>query len=293
MGTNIKLTKTEQEVLHLLANEFLTPKQVSIRRKTNVQAVYKIMKRLQDKGFYSKGKKIGTNMQSSITLNVPNKIRLHAQEFNINILYKDQRYKERQKKSQITSIDGNTIRLYRDSIEIYSGQSFYADDAHKATSKSFAYWNRFFIRLENELNIIIVKPRSQNIRLVNHHYAEVNNELAEECEKKGYKISVYTREDGKLWFKIDNSFNLHEAESLHPETAKQDMEKIKEHFNDVRDKEHIPLSEISLYIADTSKQVNEISYGLKAVVNFIKSQLPNGDSSHNEDENETPDYMGG
>ena len=42
--------------------------------------------------------------------------------------------------------------------------------------------------------------RKQNIRMVNSHYAEINNELSKECEKKGYKIRIHGTDDGKLWF---------------------------------------------------------------------------------------------
>lgn len=229
------LTNAEQEVLTLLTQEFLTPKKVAIRRKCSKQAVSKIIKKLKKKGLINPAlKEVDKNRGTCQPLK-RNQIRLHGQEFNIKILYKDQRYRKLLEKSNTINIDGNTIRLYKNSIEIYSGQSFYADTAHKATVRSFQYWNRLFARLENDLNLILVKPRSQNIKLVNQHYAEINNELAEECEKKADKIRVYTTDEGKLWFVIDNSFNLHEAETQ-GKTSKQDMDEVvRPFFNDLRD----------------------------------------------------------
>ncbi len=294
-GSLSNLTRVERDVLHLLTTEFLTYKQVAIRRKCTKQAVSNIVQKLKKKGalsiaFQKVDKSQGTCKPLSKKVN---QIRLHEQEFNIKILFKDYRYKEILMKSNLININGNTIRLYRNSIEIYSGKSFYADDTDKATSRSIYYWNRFFRRLENELKLILIKPRYQNIKLVKQHYAEINNELAEECEKKADKIRVYTRDDGKLWFTIDNSFNLHEAETPHPETAKQDMGNVvKPFFNDLREKEHIPLSKISEYMADTSHQVNEISHGLKALADFLQSQIPKKPEDNGIDRKIKPEYIG-
>jgi hypothetical protein len=251
------LTDIEQDVLTLLTKEFLTQNKIAIRRGCSQQAVSKVIIKLRKKGLinsvfqevvknrptpqpiYSYG------LQNTPSFPVEHQIRLHSQEFNIRILYKDQRYKEQLQKANTINIDGNTIRLYRNTLEVYSGHSFYADDTQKATSESFEYWNRLFARLENDLKITLVKSRSQNIKLVNQHYSEINNEFAKECEKKADKIRVYTTDDAKLWFLIDNSFNLHEAETVHPETAKQDMgEVIQPFFNDLRYNKPPLISEI-------------------------------------------------
>lgn len=273
---NIKLTKTEREVLHLLINEFLTIKQVSICRKTKVQAVYKIIKKLKKKGAYNDVKKIGTNIGGTFTLNVPksNKIRLHGQEFNIKILYKDQRYKNTLSKSNIQIIDGNTIKLYNNSIEIYSGKSFYADSVHKATYKSFEYWTRIFNIIENDLKIIILKSRVDNINLVNSHYSEINNEIARDYEYRGDKLRVYAKDDGKLCCLIDNSFNLHELEWVHPKTSKPDAERAVSFISDLRENPEVPnLSELSIILKELINQNKETASGLKATIDILKTHL--------------------
>ena len=225
-----RITPTEKEILTLLSNEYLTIKQIALRRKTSVRAVQKIVKKLRKKGVINSANKAVRNFQSTRFA-----IRLHAQEFHINIIFKDERYKELQKKSNYIYIDGNTIRLSKDSIEIYSAQEFFGDNTIKAFSRSIEYWNRLFVKLENQFKIIILKHRVDNIKLVNEHYAEVNNELAKECEIKGERIKIHTDEDGKMWFTIDKSFNVNEAETLHPETAKRDMQEvIQPFFNDLR-----------------------------------------------------------
>lgn len=230
-----QLTIAEKEVLDMLSEEYLTPKKIAIRRKSTTQAVYRIRRNLRKKGVINLiNKRVAKTLPTSNHFATLKK-RLHAQEFNIRILYKDKRYQETRKKSNVINIDGNTIRLYKNTIELYSGQSFYADTVDKVTAKSFKYWNRLFARMEHDLKVLLVKSRSQNIRLVNHHYSEINNELARDIDVKVEKIRVYAEDDGKLWFLIDNSFNLHEAETVHPDTAQLDMrDTIVPFFNGLR-----------------------------------------------------------
>lgn len=261
------LSRSEQEVLYLLNKEFLTIKKVAIRRGTSVQAVYRTIRNLNKKGLFSSlkqgveksqcyfkpFKKVSIKIKPSFPMQ--HQIRLHSQEFNIRILFKDQKYKDQLKKANTIYIDGNTIRLYRNTIEVYSGHSFYADDVQKATSDSFNYWNRLFAILENDLKVILIKSRSQNIKLVKQHYAEINNELAKECNIKADKIKVFTTDDSKLWFLIDNSFNLHEAETIHPKTARQDMDIVKPFFNDLRNNQPAVPSEMQKMIFGNAKSI--------------------------------------
>lgn len=168
-------------------------------------------------------------------------IRLHGQQFNVIILYKDANYKKRI--GTTINIDGNTIKCHREVIDIYGTQSFFGSDPQEATAKSLEYWGQFFIRIENDLHITLVKPRAQNIRQVKAHYSECDNELAHDAEEKEYKVYIKTTDDKKLWFTIDNSFSLREAEAQHPETSKGDMEKVQSFFNDIRDNNPVILTD--------------------------------------------------
>ena len=291
-GKNQGLTKTEEEILHLLTDEFLTQRQIAVLRGCTPQAVSKIIQKLKKKGAYNIGlekvDKTGWSYQPSRLFHG---IRLHGQEFNIQIIFKDGRYERIVQRCNILLIDGNRVVLYKDSIEIYSKKMFLGEDAQQATSGSFEYWDRFFVRLEHELRVILIKPRSQNIKLVKAEYAEINNELAREYNLSADKIRVYTKDDGKLWFLIDNSLNLHEAETVHPETAKQDIEKVKDVFNDIRDKPHLKLSELSQCMAETAKQLNELTHGVNALVTYLRAQIT-PDSEDTEIVQKKPEYFG-
>jgi len=294
-----RLSKEQADIKRMLVNEFMTPKQIAIRRGTTIQATYKTIRKLKEKGEINK---IFRGVEKNRPTSKPplntkndlrgNSIRLHGQEFNIRILHKSKTYETTKNKTNLIYIDDNTIKLNNKTIEIYSGHSFFSDSVHKATSKSLMYWNRLFTKIENELDIILIKNRVENIRLVNNHYSEINNELAKETEIKGDKIRIYANEDGKLWFSIDNSFNLHEMETLHPKTAQEDMENIKPFFNDLRENEKITISDLKNMIYSQAKVNKETADGLAALAHFMKSQLPKTPEIDQNTPKSKPEYVG-
>lgn len=247
-----KLSSQQSEILYLLTKEYLTPKKIAIKRGTHISAVYKIINKLKKKGVLNGTSNRG--YKKNIPTHIIKKpkslksfkkyIRLHAQEWNIKILYKTNFYEELRQKGNTLEIDNNKVRLYKNSIEIYSKKDFCAEDEQRATTLSFQYWDKFFTRLENHFKIIIIKNRKHNIKLVSNHYAEVNNELAKEYNLEKKKLNIYTTDDGRLWFTIDYSFNENEAETLHKDTAKQDMGKVKRVFNDYRNNNSYLPSEV-------------------------------------------------
>lgn len=264
---HVKLTKTEKEIYRLLTEEYLTKPQIAIRRNCTRQAVHNIFKSLVKKGAIKFGLQQVDNSQSTSQLN--NHKRLHGQEWNIRILWQDHNYQRRLSKCNLLLIEGHTIRLYRKSIEIYSGEgvSFYGETEQKATANSLIYWQRFFRRLENELGIIFIKQRSSNIRLVNQHYGTMESELTKDCLSKGQRIRIYAKEDRKLWFSMDNSFNLKESECLHPETGKQDSEIISKHLDDWREHPDSPTS------SELATNVNNLVMGFDNYGKHIESHI--------------------
>lgn len=243
------LSPEQQQILKLLTDEFKTIPQIAIIRRTSVQAVYKSINKIKAKGYLS-GNQLGGFKKKQSTFQPPlssqprskHFIRLHGQEFNIKILHKSRHYDN--KVGSVIQLDENTIRLYQNSLEIYTSESrsFIGNNVDEATSLSFKYWNNFFVKLENKLEIIFMKEQYETIKVTNHHYTEVNNELAREVNINKDKIKIYAPEDGKCWFLIDNSFNLNEAETIHPKTAKEDMGNIVQpFFNNLRSNPQVML----------------------------------------------------
>lgn len=285
------VTQTEQEILELLTKEFLTPKQVSIRRGTSVQAVYIIRNRLKRKGLLNKAYKELTKNQPTMKGQ-----RLHGQEFNIKVVYKGVKFKG--KVGKTIRVDGNTVRVYRNSVEVYSGHSFYADDEWKAFSDSLKYWWRFFVRLENDLDCILVKERVQNITGVCQHFGELGNELAEDSNRKDRKVRIYSSR-GCLWALADRSWNVDEFETVHPETSKEDMgDVIRPFFNDLRENRPGTISDLKRLFVDLTSVVLEsakinkdTAAGLNAVVNVLRSQMPKREEGV-DDRKDKPRYFG-
>jgi len=287
-GKVFSLTPAEEEVLKLLADGFSTVKQISYRRQCSDKAVYKILSKLKEKGAYD----IGLNKveKSRGTCQPSDKIRLHGEEFNIKILYKSRHYNKLLSNSNKFYLEGNTIKLYRGSLEVYSGQSFYGENAQEATSKSVEYWKHFFARLEHVLKSIIMKPQSRNIRLVNAHYAYTGSEICEKAIDEGKRIKIFAEEDGKLAFITDDSFGFKEDETVHPITAKPDREAIDKQVNDWRRNNPPTLSEISVKIMEVTtnqllfakniethiQAIQDLGTGVKELVSLIK-QLKGGE----------------
>lgn len=269
---SVGLSSAEKEVKHLIDDEFLTVKQIAQRRSTTVQAVYKILKKVNNKtGF----KQHLNRVEKVESTHSKSDIRLHGQEFNIRILWQDNKYQELLEKSNIVFWDGNSVRLYKNSIEIYSGQSFFGKDEQMATSSSLEYWKRFIGRLEHDLKTILIKPRSRNIRVVNHHYARGNSEIAENAINEKERIWIYAEEDGKLAFITDNSFGFKEDETVHPITAQPDRKAIDKQVNDWRLRDPPTNSELANNIKEVIEgqkliTINQDYYG-KHLVSHVSA----------------------
>ena len=274
------ITSTEKEVLHLVSDEFLTIKQIALRRNVSLQATYKTIKKLKEKGYLDSGLNMVEKSEPT-----PSKrdIRLHGQELNIEILYQDNKYQELLEKSNIVFIDSNTIRLYKKSIEVYSGQSFYGKTINEVENKSLEYLRRFLTRLEHDLKIILVKPRARNIKIVNQHYARGDSEIAEKAMDEKERIWIYAKEDGKLCYITDDSFGFKEDETIHPITAKKDRKAVDRHVNDWRLNNPPTNSELAHYQAETGLQLKkaiesvntltETQKGLPVVLNTLQQQI--------------------
>lgn len=266
------LTGAEEEVLRLIREEFLTPKQIQIRRQCTKQAYYKIFTSLKRKGALNPGLPLVDQTEAPVNQVNQRLVRLHGQEFHLDILFQDHRYQQHLVRSNIFFLKGHTIKLYRNGIEIYAGKgiSFYGDDADQAFSKSLEYWKQFFVTLENELSVTLVKPRARNIRIVNQHFARGDSEVAYNAINNKGKIKVFAQEDGKLAFITDDSFGFKEDETVHPQTGKSDRIEIDKQINDWRLNRPPTNSQLAGHILGVSQNLEHYAVHLKSHVASVQ-----------------------
>jgi len=285
-GSNQKLTQTQQEILFFLTKEFLTIKQIALRRQTSERATQLTIQSLKKKGYLDQ-KNMGVKKKLCGINFLQNSIRFHSLEFNVKLLFKDNRYKAIKEKTNFLDIDGNTIRLFKDALEVYINKSFYADSVETARKEGFEYSYHLFSKIEQQLKVIFVRSKVQNIKLVKQHFSEVNNELAKDLNVKKEKLALKGA-DGKTWLLVDNSFNLNELETIHPELAEKDMkEVIKPFFDDLRANPKVRMSEVMKALAEIVDVNKETASGLNAVVQLLKPSVPEPSVVKHK-----PDYVG-
>jgi hypothetical protein len=250
------ITKNESEILSLL-KEHITIRKISYARKISIRTTQRIVKKLKEKGLIS-GSSLRGFVFVSTTLSAQNVslIRLHGQEFNLRIKFKGDTFEP--KKTFI--FDGNTIRVYTDSIEVYSHKSFYGNSTFEVKLKSKEYFNPFFNKLQGKLDIYIKEIREANVG----HYSDCNNELANEYNTKKKRLNLKAKEDDKPWLTIDHSLKIDELETIHPQTAEKDMDRaIKPFFDSLRD---MPF---------TANDFHKICYIVKDLANIQANSFEN------------------
>ena len=130
---------------------------------------------------------------------------------------------------------GRKIWLTNKSVIIYEKSSYLADTATDAKSHAIYNFISLIKGLERLLHADFTERagRQYSFKVSRQHYALVKNALAKQYDAEGKKLNIYS--DKGLWFVIDNSFNLHEAETVHPETADTDNVKVQNFFNSLKE----------------------------------------------------------
>jgi hypothetical protein len=135
---------------------------------------------------------------------------------------------------QRLTFKGRKIWLTDRSIIIFEKASYMADNSTEA--RKYAVYDFFSLveALERHLKADFGATRQDRLKfkVSRQHYALIKNALAKQYDKEGKKLEI-SNEKGQ-WFIIDNSFNLHEAETVHPETADNDNLKVQNFFNGLK-----------------------------------------------------------
>lgn len=171
-------------------------------------------------------------------------------------------------KGQEILIKGKKIWLTNKSIIIFEKSSYLAKTSKEA--RKYAIYDLFeLVRgLESVLGASFRINKRYMFKVSRQHYALVKNALAEQYNREGKKLKVYS-EDG-LWFVIDNSYNLNEAETVHPKTAVEDSTKIQNYFNGIKATENYTPQIMMQAVTQNAENLNNYAVHLKSHVKSIK-----------------------
>jgi hypothetical protein len=193
------------------------------------------------------------NPQTNFSYFLPDSVRAHAFVFTLKIPenLRNWNNKNREVFLQKKGIDftnltvfgggqrilhkGRKVWLTNKSVIVYEKGSYLADTAMDAKSHAIYHFISLTKGLERLLHADFTQHagRQYSFKVSRQHYALIKNALAKQYDAEGKKLNVYS--DKGLWFVIDNSFNLHEAETVHPETADTDSAKVQTFFNSLKE----------------------------------------------------------
>jgi len=190
-------------------------------------------------------------VQSSLHEFVPDAVRAHAFMFRLEVPaglrnWNNERRAQFLDKRKISFVQlgiagggqrivvcGRKVWLTNSSIIIYDRASYFAEDALLAKSTALASHIRIVRKVERLLHVSFEIGGDYKFRVSRQHYALIQNALAKQFNEDGVKLEV--RNGSGLWFLIDNSFNLNEAEAVHSSSAMSDSLKVQDWFNGLKE----------------------------------------------------------
>lgn len=218
------LTKKQGVTLRLLKMGY-TVAEVAKHRKVSRQAVYKMLYWLEDKGIFNY-----STLKRMLLSPKPSLLRLHALQYQIKILYQSPVYRKVQQQSNIITFGDFKIALHKASLTLWILRDFLGPKAEVCQSAASEYLYKTLAFVERKYNLTLVKRGYQNIKQVRHHYAKMQDPLAEKAIKENQPMQIRDRKDGKVWLSVDQSIKPPELETIHKESAFIDMHQVIEPF---------------------------------------------------------------
>lgn len=271
----------KEQIRKMLTEEFLTPKQIALKRKTSVQAVYKIIRKLKEKGELQGSMNTPYHSPNPPT-NIKPSIRLHGQQFSITLTAPSTH-------TGLTFLlSGVKVKVLNRVILIWSkAVEFQGDTTEHALKQSMGFWHTFFLRLEDRLKIYFYSQNKGSIKLVASHYEEQDSETGKYMDKKGERLQIRSTKDGMVWLTTDRSFKLENTEALHPKTSYEDSQLIFDNiFNSWRDKKAYTPEETTNAIGQLAAQfhfyqknmethvkaIQQLSYSVKRLTKVVEAK---------------------
>jgi len=209
--------------------------------------VWEIIKEFDQKEVLKSTKVANDNMLMGISK--PDQVRGHAFQFTLKIPQlrnwdkrEDIFTKKGIKFSQLITgmgkigqkimFKGRKIWITDNSIIVFEKASYMSETAEGSKSHAIYDFKNLINSLERHLKADFNFKGRLLFRISRQHYSLVKNALARQYDREGKKLEVY--DEGGFWLSIDNSFNLHELETIHPKTADQDNKKVQDFFNGIK-----------------------------------------------------------
>ena len=126
-------------------------------------------------------------------------------------------------------IKDRKVWLGEKNLVIYEPNSFIGENATKSKKLAVNGLNEILGVLENKLKTSFKINSRYWFKVRRQHYGLMKNAMAIQYNKEGKKL--YIKDETGFWFSIDNSFNLLEAETLHPKTSEIDSLGVQNYFN--------------------------------------------------------------
>jgi len=124
------------------------------------------------------------------------------------------------------------VWLLNKSLIIYDKASYFAEEALQAKTTALATHISIIKHVERLLHTSFEIGSDYKFKVSRQHYALIYNALAKQYNESGEKLEIRTAKGA--WFLIDNSYNMNEAETVHPTTAMTDNRKVQDFFNGVK-----------------------------------------------------------
>jgi hypothetical protein len=180
---------------------------------------------------------------------------------------------------QAIEFQGKKIYLTNKSIIIYEKESFISETAKDSQSQAIDHFLKFVNQLEKALHSSFGFGNRYRFKVSRQHYALIQNALARQYNESGEKLNVYN--DKGLWFVIDNSYHLNEAETVHPKTAVEDNKKVQDFFNGIKSIEGYTPQFVINSLERLTENWNEYGIHIKSHIRAIQS-LGEGINKQNE-----------
>ena len=172
-------------------------------------------------------------------------------------------------------IKDKKVWLTDKSIVIYDRSSYFADDAMQAKGTAIAAHLSMIRQIERLLHVSFEIGSDYKFRVSRQHYALIYNALAKQYNEDGGKLEIRT---GKgLWFLIDNSFNMDEAETVHPSSGMSDNLKVQNFFNSLKVQ---PITTEFILTAMAGIQANQMAFA-ENITSHIDAVRKLGDGVEN------------